>query len=194
MRGTSRVAGVDPAGVADVFNLEWKDGSDDTLSSLAPGEAVVDDAWAKSNDVDVGDTLRTLGAVRPARRLPRWSASIKDNADFLGNFVDHPGRPAARLRRERRDTYVLADAAAGTEAAVLQDRIEKLLKARYPSAEALNQQQLKDNQEEQLQPLLALVYGLLFLAVLVSIFGIVNTLALSIYERTRELGCCARSA
>jgi len=186
IRGTSRVAGVDPTGVTDVLNLEWKDGSNQTLSSLTPGETVVDDAWAKSKNVDVGDTLHTLGPSG-RRGSYRVVASIKDNADFLGNFVI---TQAALLRDfgVKRDTYVLADAAAGVEAGALQDRIERLLKARYPSAEALNQQQLKDNQEEQLQPLLALVYGLLFLAVLVSIFGIVNTLALSIYERTRELG------
>jgi putative ABC transport system permease protein len=186
MRGTSRVAGVDPDGVTDVLNLEWKDGSDETLSSLAPGETVVDDAWAKSKDVEVGDMLRTLGPSG-RRGSYRVVGSIKDNADFLGNFLITQ-EAVLRDFGVKRDTYVLADAAAGAEAGALQDRIEKLLKARYPSAEALNQQQLKDNQEEQLQPLLALVYGLLFLAVLVSIFGIVNTLALSIYERTRELG------
>ena len=112
---------------------------------------------------------------------------MKDNADFLGNFVI----TQQQLRRDfdvHRDTYVLADAAPGADAGAVQKRIEALLKKRYPSAEALNNQQLKDDQEAQLQPLLALVYGLLFLAVLVSIFGIVNTLALSIHERTRELG------
>ena len=52
----------------------------------------------------------------------------------------------------------------------------------------LNQQELKKNQENQINPLLGLVYALLSLAIIVSLFGIANTLALSIYERTRELG------
>jgi putative ABC transport system permease protein len=130
--------------------------------------------------------VRTLG---PSGRRGTYEVvgSVKDNADFLGNMVI----TQPELRRAfdvKRDTYVLVDAAPGASANALQSRIEKLLKRRYPSAEALNQQQLKDDQEAQLQPLLALVYGLLFLAVLVSIFGIVNTLALSIHERTRELG------
>ena len=51
-----------------------------------------------------------------------------------------------------------------------------------------NQEQLKENQESQVNALLLLVYALLSLAVIVSLFGIVNTLALSIHERTRELG------
>ena len=59
---------------------------------------------------------------------------------------------------------------------------------RFPTAEVLNQQELKENQEEQVNQLLGLVYALLSLAIVVSLFGIANTLALSIYERTRELG------
>ena len=58
----------------------------------------------------------------------------------------------------------------------------------FPTAEVLNQQELKENQEEQIDQLLGLIYALLGLAVLVSLFGIANTLALSIHERTRELG------
>ena len=52
----------------------------------------------------------------------------------------------------------------------------------------LNQEELKENQEEQINQLLGLIYALLSLAVIVSLFGIANTLALSIHERTRELG------
>ena len=58
----------------------------------------------------------------------------------------------------------------------------------FPTVEVQDQQELKDSIGEQLNQLLGGVYGLLFLAVIVSLFGIVNTLALSIYERTRELG------
>jgi putative ABC transport system permease protein len=52
----------------------------------------------------------------------------------------------------------------------------------------MNQQELKEAQEEQVNQLLNLIYALLALAVIVSLFGIANTLALSIHERTRELG------
>ena len=58
----------------------------------------------------------------------------------------------------------------------------------FPIAEVRNQQELKENQEEQVNQLLGLIYALLALAIIVSLFGIANTLALSIHERTRELG------
>ena len=60
--------------------------------------------------------------------------------------------------------------------------------AAFPTTEVLNQQELKESREEQVNQLVSLFYVLLALAVLVSLFGIANTLALSIHERTRELG------
>jgi putative ABC transport system permease protein len=52
----------------------------------------------------------------------------------------------------------------------------------------MNQQELKESREEQINQLVRLVYALLVFAVVISLFGIANTLALSIHERTRELG------
>jgi putative ABC transport system permease protein len=54
--------------------------------------------------------------------------------------------------------------------------------------EVLNQGELKEAREKQIDGLVKLVYALLFFAILISLFGIANTLALSIHERTRELG------
>jgi putative ABC transport system permease protein len=94
----------------------------------------------------------------------------------------------ARYFNEQRDNYVIAKYSPGANAAVTERRVKNLINERFPSAEALNQQQLKKNQEDQINQLLGLIYALLSLAIIVSIFGIVNTLALSIHERTRELG------
>ena len=66
--------------------------------------------------------------------------------------------------------------------------IEDVVAAGFPTIEVQNQQELKDSIGAELDQLLGGIYGLLFLAVIVSLFGIVNTLALSIHERTRELG------
>ncbi len=70
----------------------------------------------------------------------------------------------------------------------MRGQIEEAVEQGFPTVEVQNQQELKDSIGEQLNQLLGGVYGLLFLAVIVSLFGIVNTLALSIHERTRELG------
>ena len=70
----------------------------------------------------------------------------------------------------------------------MRGEIEEIVDAAFPTAEVQNREELKDAIGSQLNQLLGVVYALLALAVIVSLFGIVNTLALSIYERTRELG------
>jgi putative ABC transport system permease protein len=76
----------------------------------------------------------------------------------------------------------------GADSKRVQKRIAEAIERPFPTVEVLNAGELKDKQAEQINTLLYLVYALLSLAVIVSLFGIVNTLALSIHERTRELG------
>ena len=83
--------------------------------------------------------------------------------------------------------YVMASAAPDTNAEELATTTNRALES-FPAAEALSREQFKDNLTEQINQLLALVYGLLLLSVIVALLGIVNTLALSVHERTRELG------
>ena len=86
------------------------------------------------------------------------------------------------------DTIDFVKLAPGANAAKVQAALIATMKREFPIAEVRNQQELKENQEEQVNQLLGLIYALLALAIIVSLFGIANTLALSIHERTRELG------
>ena len=70
----------------------------------------------------------------------------------------------------------------------MQPAVNRLLASRFPQARSRTAAQFKQDQADQINTLLALIYVLLALSVIVSLFGIVNTLILSIYERTRELG------
>ena len=60
--------------------------------------------------------------------------------------------------------------------------------ADYPNAKLQNEKEFKDNQASGLKQVLNILYVLLALSVIVSLFGIVNTLVLSVFERTREIG------
>ncbi len=181
-----RVSGVDPATVSDVLKLDWEEGSPDTLSGLTGDTAVADDAWASSNDINVGDqvTVRT-----PLEREVTLTVdgTIKDNADLLGNLVLSDDT----LRREfgaRQPSMSLVALDPGANAERVQEQISQRVERRFPTVDTLNQQELKDNQEEQINQLVGFFYVLLALAIVISLLGIVTTLALSIHERTRELG------
>jgi putative ABC transport system permease protein len=180
------VSAVDPATVSDVLSLDWEEGSPRTLASLPARGAVVDEAWAGSNDVGVGDRI----AIRtPLERnlMLTVEGALKDNADLLGNVVTT--QETLRTQFGVRDpsmTIVRLDP--GTDAAAVQDAISRAVERRYPTVETLNQQELKDNLDEQINQLVGFFYVLLALAIVISLLGIVTTLALSIHERTRELG------
>ena len=188
--GDVRVSGADPRTVSSVLNLDFKKGSESDLRSLTDSQAIVDDAWAKSNDIGVGDML----AVRtPLERVATYRVvgTVKDNADLLGNLLVNTDS----LRRDygrTAPTLALFKVRPGTDVEQVKKAMTATIEKRYPTVDVLNQQELKDNQEEQVNQLVGLIYALLSLAVIVALFGIVNTLALSIHERTRELGHAAR--
>ncbi|HEY6780478.1 MAG TPA: FtsX-like permease family protein, partial [Thermoleophilaceae bacterium] len=181
-----RIAGVDPATVESVLKFDWQQGSPATLSGIGEHGAVVDDAWATSNDVEVGDTLRV--------RTPKETTvdftvrgTVKDNADLFGTMLVD----VATLRSEfavKGPSNAFLALAPGADTKRVQERVDRTVGRAYPTVEIENQQELKDRQASQIDTLLGLVYALLSLAVVVALFGIVNTLALSIHERTRELG------
>ena len=181
-----RMSGVDPATVADVLTLDWEEGSPDTLSSLPSRGAVLDNAWAQSNDLGVGDRI-TIRTPLERNVTVTVEGTVKDNADLLGNVV--VTEQTLRSQFAARDpSMTLMRLAPGANADAVQERISQRVERRFPTVDTLNQQELKDNQEEQIQQLVGFFYVLLALAIVISLLGIVTTLALSIHERTRELG------
>jgi putative ABC transport system permease protein len=181
-----RVAGVDPATANDIFSLDWKNGDPSTLDDLGPRDAVVDDAWAKGQDIDVGDEVKMITPLEK-RVSFTVAGSVKDNADLLGNMVITEDS----LRKDfgtKSPSLTLLTLAPGASADQVQKAVGDAIEARYPTVETLNQEELKDKQEEQINQLVAFFYVLLALAIVISLLGIVTTLVLSIHERTRELG------
>ena len=185
-RDNLRLSGVEPSTVGSVLKLDWRSGSAETLERLGPREAVMDEASARTYGVGVGDRIRIR---TPLERSPVFTVRglVKDNADLVGDVLVTE-RSLERLFGTTSPTLTLIKVRAGSDPGVVQRRIADRIEKRYPRVEVLNQQQLKDKQEKQLGQIVTMLYALLSLAVIVSLFGIVNTLAMSIHERTRELG------
>ncbi len=177
---------IDPATVNDVFDFDWKQGSPEVVSSLGPTDAVVDEKWAGDQGLGVGDTFTaTTASGRKIDYTVR--GTFKDNANFFGDYVASDVNAAAYGEGDN-TTNVFIKLAPGADAAAVRSQIEGIVASAFPTIETQNRQELKDSIGSNLNQLLGVVYALLGLAVIVSLFGIVNTLALSIYERTRELG------
>ena len=181
-----RVSAVEPTTVSDVLSLDWEEGSPETLSGLSAGGTVVDDAWADSNNLAVGDRIRVRTPLERNVKLT-IEGTVKDNADLLGNVVVTEDTLRERFGTSQ-PSMTLVRLAEGADADAVQEQISQRVDRRFPTVDTLNQQELKDNQEEQIQQLVGFFYVLLALAVVISLLGIVTTLALSIHERTRELG------
>ncbi|NLE82247.1 MAG: FtsX-like permease family protein [Rhodococcus sp.] len=85
------------------------------------------------------------------------------------------------------DMLVFVDAAEGADIAQLRSELEQATE-QFVVVQVLDPEQFKGVQAQQIDMLLAILYGLLALAVVIAVLGIVNTLALSVVERRREIG------
>jgi putative ABC transport system permease protein len=185
--GNASVTGVDARIFTDLYQLDVQEGDDAAVAALAGGRTtMIGKGFAESNDLSVGDVLNLRTANNGRARL-RVSGIFDDDGGLLGDLaVDN--RVLERDFGERKDAFALVALRDGQDAAVIERRLSALLDRTFPAVEVLTAEQFKDQQSDQVNQLLALIYALLALTVIVSLFGVVNTLVLSISERVRELG------
>ena len=177
---------VDPATAPEVLTLDWRDGSQELLSSMGPNDAVIDENWGEDNGFEVGDSFEAKTASGEVIAYT-VTGTFKDATDFIGNYAASDANAEA-YGEDTNATNVFVNLADGADPAAVRTAIDDALATDFPTVQTQDQGELKDSIAEELNGLLGIVYALLLLTVLVSLFGIVNTLALSIHERTRELG------
>jgi putative ABC transport system permease protein len=176
-----QVTGVDPASLTAVTQVPLSSGS---LEALGDGGVLVYSKTAESNGWRVGDTitvrfassgnkqLKVVGIYTDQRLLGQSLISLDT---FDQNFTQHL------------DTFVLVTTAPGVSQAQAKAAVTRVAKG-FPNVRLQDQAEFRKTQASQINQVLGLVTALLFLSVIIAVFGIMNTLGLSIYERTRELG------
>jgi putative ABC transport system permease protein len=177
--------GVGP-GASSVFRLDWTEGSQAVMDNLGADGAFVDKDFAKDHSLHIGSPIPVL---TPQGEQPTFTVKgIFDPPTGGSPFapVTVSAERFDELFAQPDDLFVFITMQGGVtpqNTAALDRTL-----ANYPNAKVQDQQEFKDNQASGLNATLNILYVLLALSVLVSLFGIVNTLVLTVFERTRELG------
>ena len=182
---TVRVNGPSP-NIEEGVDIEWVKGGPEKLRHLRDDEAIVSDDFAKENDLEVGDTFELLSQSEVHSKL-RVAGEFESKLGVFGDVLVTQ-RVMADAFKQRQDTTDFVILEPGADAEKVQAILIVGAERAFPTAEVLNQGELREEREKQIDSVLSLFYVLLGLAVFISLVGVANTLGLSIYERTRELG------
>ena len=177
-RSLANLTAVSTAHLSDTVMLAMTAGSS---SALAAGQLLIDSTTASSKHLSVGDTVRVKFAQTGTSTM-RIGGVYRANA-LIGSYLAGAGF----FRSHFNDPLPIAvlvrtDGSPGVQAAV-----SRALRA-YPNLKIQTRAQFERSQQAQVNQLLGLVYALLALAVVIALIGIVNTLMLSVFERTHEIG------
>jgi ABC-type antimicrobial peptide transport system permease subunit len=179
------VTGVDQ-GISRTILLDWKKGAQSTLDHLGAAGAVVDDKFAKKHALTVGSAFRLLTPYGKTISLRVAGVFKEPKGGTPFGSVTTSSTTFDRFYPDPKNVYAFVDVRGGVSDAETKSLTDVL--SAYPDAKIQTEAQFKKNQEQGINTLLNLLYVLLGLSIVISLFGIVNTLVLTVYERTRELG------
>jgi putative ABC transport system permease protein len=180
-KSTESLAGIDPARLGAVYDLGLTAGSIAALSQ--PDTIAVQQDYARDNALTVGSTMPVLFAKKGATRL-HVAAIFSD--DTFGKFFISL-RQYSRDFTTQQDQVILVPGVAGQSPEVAKTIAQRALRA-FPNLDVRTKAEYKHVVSSQITMFLRIFYALLAMAVIIAIFGIVLTLAISVFERTREIG------
>jgi putative ABC transport system permease protein len=153
-------------------------------SALSSGELLIDTTTAHNEHLKVGSLLHVLFAQTGPTTVA-IGGIFKPNS-LLGAYVVGSGFFRSHFATNALPFALLARTVGGASPAMTA-AIKRGLES-YPNLKVQTRAQFIKTQQSQINKLLGLVYALLALAILIALIGIVNTLMLSVFERTREIG------
>ena len=183
---TTEVGGIEPETIADAYVFDWREGDDSVLATMGKTNAVVSSNYAEDHDISVGDTLTlrstadraaeitVAGTFEPPPFYPLIE-SVNVSTELFDELYDRP---------RNRWTWANVPGEPNDENRA---QMEQAISG-FPDTQLETREEWIEREDSDFNTFISFLYVMLTLAVFVSIFGMINTLVLSVYERTREIG------
>ena len=184
--GAKRELSAMDSGGSRVFSLDWTAGSQSVMDNLGTTGAFVDKDFAKKHHLRVGSTVQVLvpDGARPTFTVRGIFDPPPGGSPFAPLTIG--GLVYDRHYTQPHDQFIFVSIRGGVTPG--NTRVLQQALADFPNAKISDRNKFKHDQASGLDAILNVLYVLLALSIVVSLFGIVNTLVLTVFERTRELG------
>jgi putative ABC transport system permease protein len=183
--GVDTVNGIDPIDFPQLYRFDWqKGGSDALLGHFQGDEALVEQQFAKSHHLQIGSHFQ-ITSIEGTKLTMKVIGQYKDPVLMTG--ISIPSSTFDTWTTNSDPGVLLVKFRPGVSTADGKAAVAAALK-QFPVAKVRTNAEYKKSTEDQVNGFLYFLYVLLAMIGIISLVGIINTLALSVFERTREIG------